>query len=49
MGVGRGGRGSPWIFKHGANIVDRGLNVLFFGLLYYFFGLFSVGPPERRK
>jgi len=22
----------PWIFKHGTNIVDRGLKVLFFGL-----------------
>jgi len=37
----------PWLFKHGTNIVDRGLKVLFFGhffaifgLFYYFFGLF---------
>jgi len=35
MGVGSGGQGSrgpPWIFKHGTNIVDRGLKVLFFGI-----------------
>jgi len=45
---GQGGRGSPWIFKHGTNTVDRGLNVLFFGLFLLFFGLFFVGPyPEK--
>jgi len=42
---GQGGRGLPWIFKRGTNIVDRGLKVLFFGLFLLFFGLFSVGPP----
>jgi len=40
----RGGCGTPWIFKHGTNIVDRGLIVLFFGLflLLLFFGVFSI-------
>jgi len=28
---GQGGRSSPWIFKHGTNIVNTGLKVLFFG------------------
>jgi len=38
MGVGSGGQGGhgPWIFKHGTNIVNRGLKVLFFGLFCYF-------------
>jgi len=49
MGVGSGGQGgralTPWIFKHGTNVVNRGLKVLFFGLLLLFFGLFSVAPP----
>jgi len=35
----------PWIFKHGTNIVDRGLKLLFFGLFYYFSVFFSVGFP----
>jgi len=50
MGVGSGGaRGPcpPWIFKHGANIVDRSLKVLFFGLFCYFFGLFFRCPPGK--
>jgi len=40
-----------WIFKHGTNIVDRGLKVLFstfFAIFRYFFanfGYFSVAPP----
>jgi len=38
MGVGSRGPWSPWIFIHGANIVDGGLKVLFFGL-------FFVAPP----
>jgi len=33
---------SPWIFKHGTNIVDRGLKVLFFGL-------FSRWSPWKRQ
>jgi len=37
MGV---GSGRPWIFKHGTNIVHRGLKLLFFGLFLLFFGLF---------
>jgi len=45
---GAGGPWPPWIFKHGTNIVDRGLKVLFFGLSLLFFGLFSVGPPWKR-
>jgi len=36
-----------WIFKHGTNIVDKGLKVLFFGFFLLFSGLFSVDPPER--
>jgi len=39
----------PWIFKHGTNIVDRGLNVLFFGLFYYFLVFFSVAPPWKTQ
>jgi len=46
MGVGSGGQGgvAPWIFKHGTNIVDRGLKVLFCYFLAFFaiFGLFSI-------
>jgi len=45
MAVGSGARGavaSPWIFKHGKNVVDRGLKVLFFGL-------FSVAPPTPME
>jgi len=42
---GRGGRAPPWIFKHGTNIVDRGLKVLFFGLFSVFFPLFP--PPWK--
>jgi len=38
----------PWIFKHGTNIVDRGLKVLFLGLFLLFFGLFSVFPLPGR-
>jgi len=41
---GAGGRGPPWIFKHGTNIVDRGLNVLFFGLFCYFSDVFPLAP-----
>jgi len=44
IGVGNGCRGAvhpPWIFKHGTNVVDRGLKVLFFGLL-------SVAPPPGK-
>jgi len=44
MGVGSGGQGGPWLpwfFKHGKNIVDKGLKVLFFGI----FLLFSVFFP----
>jgi len=45
MGVGSGKKRAVhplWIFKHGTNIVDRGLKVLFFGL-------FSLPPfpPEN--
>jgi len=50
MGVGSGEQGAlpPWIFKHGTNIVDRGLKVVFFDLFLLFFGLFSVGPLWKR-
>jgi len=42
MGVGSGGSGPPWIFKHGTNIVDRGVKVLFFDL-------FPVAPPPPME
>jgi len=49
MGVGSGGQGGavplPWIFKHGTNIVDRGLKVLFFGLFLLFF--FPLAPRTK--
>jgi len=34
-----------WVFKHGTNIVDRGLKVLFIGLFLLFFGHFFVAFP----
>jgi len=52
MDVGRGGqegRAPPWIFKHGTNIVDRGVKVLIFGLFLLFFGIFSVALPPRKR
>jgi len=40
----------PWIFKHGTNIVKRGLKVLIFSLFLLIFGLFSVDPSlEEAK
>jgi len=30
----------PWVFKNGANIVDRGLKVLFFSLFFCYFSAF---------
>jgi len=45
---GAGGRGSPWIFKHGTNIVDRGLKVLFFGLVLLF-SVFFRCPPSLEN
>jgi len=46
----RGARGPclPRIFKHGANIVDRGLKVLFFDLFCYFRSFFPL-PPSPWK
>jgi len=38
---GQGGRGPPWIFIHGIDIVEECFFSSFFLL---FFGLFSVGP-----
>jgi len=38
----------PWIFKHGTNIVDRGLKVLFFGLFCYFSVFFFSLPPPWK-
>jgi len=52
MGVGRGAVPPPWIFKHGTNIVDRGLEVLFFGLFFLFLGFFPLplsSPPRKRQ
>jgi len=51
MGVGsggQGGRGPPWIFKYGTNIVDKSLKVLFLGLFLLFFGLFFRWPPLKE-
>jgi len=48
MGVGSGGQGGrapPRIFKHGINIVDRGLKVLFFGLFFATLQYFFPFPP----
>jgi len=47
----RQGRGScpPWIFKHGTNIVDRGLKVLFFDLFCYFSVFFRCLPPSWKN
>jgi len=49
------GSGPPWIFKHGTNIVDRGLKVLLFSLFCYFSAFFtifsvffSVAPPKTQ-
>jgi len=43
MGVGSGGHGPPWIFKHGTNTIDRGLKVVFSAF-------FSVSPSlEEAK
>jgi len=39
VGSRRGGL-APLDFKHGTNIVKRGLKVLFFGLFLLFLGLF---------
>jgi len=39
----KGGVPPPWIFKHGTNIIDRGLKVLFFGRFSVFLpGKFSA-------
>jgi len=47
---GGGGRGPQWIFKHGTNIVDRGLEVLFFSLFCYFSVFFPLPSPlEEAK
>jgi len=49
MGVGsgrQGGRGSPWIFIHDTNKVDRCLKVLiFWHFISIFLVFFSVAPP----
>jgi len=52
MGVGsRGQEGCappPQIFKHGTNIVDKGLKVLFFGLFCYFRAFFPLSLPVKE-
>jgi len=40
-----GGRNSPWIFIHDADIVDNGLIVLF----SVFFTIFSVAPSPLEE
>jgi len=39
---GQGGRGLPWNFIHGTDIVDR-------SLIVRFFGLFCVPPPPLEE
>jgi len=46
---GAGGPWPPWIFKHGTNIVGRGLKVLFFDLFLLFFDLFFRCPPPPME
>jgi len=51
MGVSSGGAGaavSPWIFKHGTNIVGRGLKVLISAFFCYF-SFFPLAPLEEAK
>jgi len=45
MGVGGQGAVAPWIFKHGTDIVDRGLIMPFFGHFLLFFCIFPLPPP----
>jgi len=48
--AGARGRGTPWIFKHGTNIVDRGLKVLFLPFFAIFWSFFHCPPtPGRGK
>jgi len=52
MGVGSGGQGGRapfWIFKHGTNVIDRGLKVLFFGVFLVFFGVFIRYPTPLEE
>jgi len=51
MGVGSGEQGAvaPWIFKHGPDIVDRGLIVLFFGLFCYFSVFFLLASLTLKE
>jgi len=44
MGAGSRGPCSPQIFKHGTNIINRGLKVLFSAFFCYFFRC----PPPRK-
>jgi len=51
MGVGREGQGGPWlpwIFKHGTNIVNKGLKVLF-SAFFSGFSVFFPVPPTPGK
>jgi len=43
-----GGHG-PRIFKHGTNIVDKGLKVLFSAIFCYFSVFFPLPPLEETK
>jgi len=47
----QGGEASPpRIFKHGSNVVDKGLKVLFFGLFFaIFWSFFPLAPHGRGK
>jgi len=52
MGVGSGGQGGPWppwTFKHGTNIVDRGLKALFLSLFLLFSAFFPLPLLEEAK
>jgi len=50
VGAEEGGAG-PRIFKHGTNVVDRGLKVLFLGLfaIFVFFPVALPSSPEEAK
>jgi len=47
-GAGRGAAAPSWIFKHGTNIVHRGLKVLFSAVFCYFGRFFRCSPGRGQ-
>jgi len=47
-GVGGGRAPTLWIFKHGTNIVDKGLKMLFSAFFAIFRSFFRCPPPSRK-